>query len=119
METTFYNIHGDPIAYSENGIDVYLFDGKPVAYIDDTSIYSFDGKHLGWFIKGWVRDHHGFCVFFTQNASGGPMKSIKSIKPIKSFKMTKPVKNVKEQKPNKPIESLNWSPHSDQNFFIK
>jgi hypothetical protein len=118
MQNTFYNRSGSPIAYTSDDTHIFLFNGKPVAYFQDSSIYSYSGKHLGWFENGWVRDHSGSCVFFTQDASGsGPIKPIKGIKPVKGVKGIKPIKGIKEIKPIKPIKSSSWSQLSGQQFF--
>lgn len=60
---TFYDSHGKLIANSDNGEDIYTFNGKPVAYLSDNKVYGFNGHHLGWFEKGWIRNKSGRCVF--------------------------------------------------------
>lgn len=119
MELTFYDKDGGAVAYTEDGVNIYLFNGKPVGYIDDDSIYAYSGKHLGWFEDGWVRDHSGNCVFFTEIASSsGPIKAAKRIKPFKGIKGMKPIKKGKEIKPFKPIKRSSWSEFSGEAFFI-
>lgn len=105
---TFYNNVGDSVAYSEDDIHIYLFDGTPVAYIDGDSIYAYSGIHLGGFLNGWIRDHGGNCMFFNEESTGGPSKPFKKFKPFKGFK---------EFKPFKPFATLTWSDHSSEDFF--
>jgi len=88
-----------------------------VAYIDKISIYSFSGKHIGWFIDGWIRDHSGKCIMFSEKASGGPIKPIKQIKPIKGIKQIKPIKGIKQIKPIPPFKLLTWSNISGSSLF--
>lgn len=115
---TFYNSHGKPIAYSENGTDIYLFNGQPIAYLSGDAVYSYNGKHLGWFEKGWIRDKKGYCVFFTENATGsGPVKPVKQVSSVKSVKSVKPVKNSKQSPSIKAADSLSWSTFSNEQFF--
>lgn len=116
---TFYDLHGRPIAYlCDDNIHIYLFDGKPVAYLHNSTVYGFNGHHLGWFEKGWIRDLQGYCVFFTKMASGsGPIKPIKQIKPIKSIRQIKPIKSIKQIKRIKPINKMSWSTLSGEQFF--
>ena len=79
----FYDNHGRPTAYTEDDIHIYLFTGEPVAYIDRDAVYGYNGKHLGWFSNGWIRDLNGCCVFFSEKANGcGPVKPIKYICPV-------------------------------------
>lgn len=117
-DITFYNQHGKPIAYSKDGIHIYLFNGTPVAYFHRESVYGYNGKHLGRFVNGWVRDNNGYCVFFTEEATGsGPVKPVKQIKPIKSVRSIKPIKSVRQIKPIKPISTSSWSSLSSDSFF--
>lgn len=117
MSTTFYNKNGKPIAYTGNDRDIYLFNGTPVAYISSDSIYSFPGKHLGWYINGWIIDHSGRRVFFTRGATGGPGKPGRRGRPGKSGKKGKPGKGGKEGKPGKPGITNSWSSMSSKEFF--
>jgi hypothetical protein len=117
MEFTFYDSNGKPIAYTQDGVHIYLFSGEPVAYLAGTSVYSFSGKHLGRFENGWIRDNNGECVFFTKDARGGPLKPLKQLKPLKSLKQLKPLKGLKELKPLRPLKSLSWSRLSGKQFF--
>ena len=117
MSFALYDRLGNAIAYSEDGIDVYLFNGRPVAYIDGDSIYAYSGIHLGWFIDGWIQDHSGNYVFFNDNSIGGPSKPFKKLQSFKSFKMFKPFKGAKQFKPFKSFTSLTWSNLSSTDFF--
>ena len=94
-----------------------MFDGKPVAYFHKNSIYTFQGSHIGRFEDGWIRDNDGYCVFFTPDAKGGPIKPVKRVKPVKSVKQVKPVKSVKQIAPVKKVNKLSWSSYSTSDFF--
>jgi len=117
LEITFYNRNGIPIAYTEDGEHIFLFSGEPVAYLYGESVFSFTGKHLGWFREGWIRDNFGECVFFTENTQGGPAKPMKCMKPMKSMKLMKSMKAMKEMRPMRPMNKLSWSHFSGTNFF--
>jgi hypothetical protein len=118
MEPTFYDQNGSPIAYTADGETIFLFEGEPVAYIHGNSVYSFHGTHIGWFENGWLRDHHGAALFFTDNASGrGPLRPFKQLKPLKSLRQLKPLKGLRQLKPIKPMTSFLWSDISPEAFF--
>ena len=54
---TFYDSHGKAIAYlHDDGIHIYLFNGRPVAYLYGDAVYGFNGHQFGWFEDGWIRD---------------------------------------------------------------
>lgn len=115
---TFYDKKGAPIAYlQDDGIHIYLFNGKPVAYLYENTVYGFNGKQFGWFEDGWIRDLRGYCVFFTENTTGGPSKPLKQLKPLKSLKQLKPMKSMKQSKVLKPTKSLSWSTLSGIQYF--
>jgi hypothetical protein len=118
-EITFYNRQGGPTCYAIDDGHIYLFNGQPVAYFYEDSLYSYEGTHLGRYSNGWIRDNNGQCVFFNSDAKGGPIKPIKGIEPIKGIKGIKPIKGIKQIKPIKPIDSLSWSELSNDNFFFQ
>lgn len=68
-------------------------------------------------MNGWIRDHSGNCVMFSEESSGGPIKPLKQIKPIKGIKQILPIKGIKQIKPLRPIKSLSWSNTSGATFF--
>ena len=115
---TLYDYEGHAVAYSEDGENIYLFNGLPVAYFFGNKVYSFKGRHLGTISNGWIRDNRGLCVFFTDNAIGGPIKPIKQIKPIKGTRGIRPIKGVRHTPYIKPIDQLAWSPLSGERFFV-
>lgn len=116
----FYDCHGRPTAYTEDGTHIYLFTGEPVAYFDGDAVYGFNGKHLGWFSDGWIRDLHGCCVFYSENATGsGPLKPLKQLCPLKGLKQFRPLKSLRELRHLRPFDSLSWSPQSGKQFFAR
>ena len=117
MEITFYDHKGRPIAYTSDHKHIFTFGGKPAGYLDRESVYDYSGRHLGWFIDGWVRDNKGDCVFYTKDAKGGPAKPVESVKPVKSVESVKSVKSVPRVRPVKPDKSLLWSKLSGSQFF--
>ena len=116
-EIDFYDRSGSPVAYTQDGTHIYTFKGEPVAYFHVESVYSFSGSHLGWFEDGWIRDNNGHCVFYTQEAQGGPVKPMKQAKPLKSIKSLKPIKSLRSARPLKAMKSLSWSSLSGEHFF--
>lgn len=117
MALDFYDASGRPHAYSDDGETIYTFGGRPVAFLDGDSVYSFSGKHLGFFENGQVWDHSGCTVLFTDGASGGPLKPLKSLKPLKGLKQLKPLKGLKQIKPLKPLKGMSWGSISAEDFF--
>ena len=108
-ETALFDGRGRAIAYIADDLTIFLWAGKPVAYLDRDNaggfhIYGFNGKHLGWFIRGIARDHKG-------NAACAEKEVLRSteFEPFKGFKEFKPFKSFKEFAPFRPTFSQDWS----------
>jgi len=119
QDLDYYDSRGRAVVYIDEG-DVenptfYLWDGKPVAYLDEDNVYGFNGKHLGWIKGGAIYDHQGNLVAALAEDFANPV----SVPPIKSFKQFKPFKAFKEFKPFKPFFSSNWSDTPARVFFLQ
>ena len=112
-----YNRSGTPTVYIDDVSYIYFYKGECIAYIFDECVYRFDGKHLGFFKHGWIRDKDGKCVLFTRNAKGGPERRMRDIGRVKSQKS-----EILDKKPREPIlKKLDlkeeWSELSSTAFF--
>ena len=94
--TVFYNKRGMPTVYSEDGKHIYNYEGKPLCYIHQNSVFNFQGNHLGFFLKGWITDKKGKKIWFTENAENKlPTKDIGRIpEPKQSLPNKKSRKSV-------------------------
>lgn len=114
----FYDNHGRPTAYTEDGTHIYLFTGQPAAYLSRDAVYGFNGKLLGWFSNGWIRDLNGNCVFYSENATGyGPSMPSKCSCPSKSSKVSMPSKASVQSRCSRASDKAGWSPLSGTQFF--
>ena len=109
-EVTIFDSNGDAKAYiTEDDLTIYLFSGKPVAYLYPSrgafNIYGFNGKHLGWFEEGIIRNHKGNAVGFIE----GAVNIYTNYEPYKSHKEYKPYKSYREYVPNKPYYTNKFS----------
>ena len=114
---TFYNNCGMALFYTDDNEHLFDYNGSPLGYIYENSVYNYNGNHIGWFDNGWINAPNGQYLFFNENANGGPMKPMKFIKPMKSIKYMKPMKSMREMRPMKPMRSLSWSSLDLQRFF--
>jgi hypothetical protein len=111
-EITLFNGKGKATAYVavNDGMTIYLWSGKPLAYLESDKsgggfhIYGFNGKHLGWFVQGVVRDHDGDAACAVKDR----LKST-DFEPFKEFKEFKPFKAFKEFAPFRPAFSKSFS----------
>jgi 4-fold beta flower protein len=115
-EITLRTGSGDCAAYISNDDDstIYLWNGEPVAYLVSQDVYGFNGKHLGWFIKGVVYNHYGDVV----GAITSRFKIPQPVCAIKSIKSLKPLKSLKELRPLKPLFHLSWSDDETLKRFL-
>ena len=117
MSLNFFDSNGMPFAYSDNGETIYTFDGRPVAYLYDESLYAFSGLHRGFFEDGQIWDSAGSVVLFTPVAYGGPMKPLKSALPLKVFRQLAPFKALRNVRPPRPFKNKSWSSTLPENHF--
>ncbi|MBB4804921.1 hypothetical protein HNP38_000193 [Chryseobacterium defluvii] len=118
QEISLFNSEGAPIAYMDTDDDdmtIYLWNGNPVAYLSGDNIYGFNGKHLGWWIKGIVRDHKGDSIGALKSAFIGYTE----YEPYKEYKKYKPYKSFKEYPPYRPYWSNYWSDNSFKIFLLQ
>ena len=110
-EYSLFDPNGHPVAYVAEGLTIYLWSGAPVAYLteDDLSdgfhVYGFNGKHLGWFVGGIIRDHQGAAVGGLKEAFRSPTH----VEPLKGPKAVKPLRSVAELPPHPPLLSRDRS----------
>jgi hypothetical protein len=94
LETALFNKSGKPVAYiGEESDTIYLWDGRPVAFLFQGKVYGWNGLHLGWFANGTLFDIYGFrCGFIRSKApiptQMEPMKPARGAKPAKSARQT-------------------------------
>lgn len=117
MEETLFNTNGQAVSYIayDDEETIYMWGGKPVAYLDGEDIYGFNGKHLGWFQDGILRDHDGNIVGFNKNAANVSL----AFEPFKAFKQFKPFRAFKEFAPFKPFYHSSYSQHSLEAFLMR
>lgn len=115
---TFYNRDGRAVAYlGDDDTSIYLYSGKPVAHLSRGGVYAHSGRFLGWFRGGWIVDRQGHHVFFSQGASGGPVRPVRQVRPVRGVRGVRPVRGVRQVRPVGPVSSNAWSRRSDESFF--
>jgi hypothetical protein len=109
-EVTLFDSRREATAYIalDDELIVYLWTGKPIAYLDPDSeggfhVYGFNGKHLGWFVGGVLRDHEG-------NAACAVKERFRTtnIEPLKALKQLKLLKGLQELAPLRPLFTTSW-----------
>lgn len=121
-EISLFNSDGEATAYidtEDDDLTIYLWGGKPVAYLYKKSgefhVYGFKGTHLGWFIDGIIRDHDGDAVGATEDATS----MYTQYEPYKGYKEYKPYKSYREYAPYKPYLSSSWSSTNFKIFLLQ
>jgi hypothetical protein len=106
METTLFNKNGRPVAYiAEDGETIYLWDGRPAAFISQEKVFGWNGRQLGWFSNGTIFDIYGLRSGFIRSKS--PI--VTEREPLKSRKHLKPAKGKKQSQVIKPILCYGYS----------
>jgi len=99
MEVTLFNKNGKPVAYiAEDGETIYLWDGRPVAFLSEEKVYGWNGRQLGWFANGTIFDIYGLRSGFIRSKS--PISTeMEPLKPQKHLKTTRGEKQSQTMKP--------------------
>ena len=117
---TFYSGSGEAVAYLYEGEWIYLYDGTPVAWLSEGEhIYDYSGRYLGWLQDGWVRDLYGACVFFTDDATGGPAKPARHARPARGARTARPARGARNARPARAARVLGWSQTPGESFFFE
>ncbi|WP_369123379.1 4-fold beta flower protein [Marinobacter salarius] len=115
---TLYSSSGQAVAYVDHdGQSIYLYDGRPVAWLSDESVFAYSGRYLGWVDNGWFYDRNGRPAFFTEDSTGGPARPARSARPARGARGARPARGAREARPAKPARSLSWSELSGNAFF--
>ena len=123
VEITLFDRYGHSTAYiaTDDGMTIYLWNGNPVAYLEQDPaggfhIFGFNGRHLGWLVDGIVRDQRGDAVCAQREAMGtdnpGFYTELNDPEPFKELREMKPIQELKEFAPFRPHFSYSWSDSS-------
>lgn len=109
-ELSLFDGTGRASAYivTDTDLTIYLWTGEPVAYLvrdreNDFHVYGFNGSHLGWFVRGVIRDRNGDAACALRDVISNPQ-----LEPLKSLKSLKALKSLKELAPLRPLFSNSW-----------
>ncbi len=85
MEITLFNQLGEPEAYIDRTKEntIFLWNGKPVAYILEDAVYSWEGEHIGWFEDDVFYDIDGFKIGSTKWSC----PTVTGFEPVKESKL--------------------------------
>jgi len=108
MTLIFFNKIGKAILFTNNKNDIFSFNGTPVGYIQNDSVYAYFGAHIAWFFDGWILNHSGEALFFTRNAVGGPGRPALQSIPNKLATQTPPNKRSRASPPSRPSKRNVW-----------
>jgi hypothetical protein len=114
----FYDSAGAGCCFSPDNTTLYLWSGRPAAYVVDNVVYTFAGRHLGWFDAGWLTDRANKPALFTPDAAGGPRKpAIRQMGPMPGQPQQIPVKAMASRPPARPALGRDWSARTNATYF--
>jgi hypothetical protein len=107
-----FDREGREAAFCQDGHSIYLWDGRPAAYITNDEVYAYSGQFIGWTRDGWISDEAGERLLFEFDAVGGPEKPGRQTRTATGPRRTKPVKGAPRPASARPARSLAWSDRS-------
>ena len=105
----YFDRSGRATAFCDYGKDLYLWDGRPAAFIHDETVYSYAGEPIGWISDGWVCDLDGGRLLFEFDAVGGPAKPDRQAKASVGTRGQKPQRRARREPGARAAISQNWS----------
>lgn len=116
-EVTLFDAAGSATAYidTEQELSIYLWNGTPVAYLDKSSTYGFNGKHLGWLKQGVVRDREGYGIGFIE----GAVSKLTKLEPLKALQRLSPLRSFQELEPLELLLRSTWSREPLDLFLLR
>jgi hypothetical protein len=114
-----YNREGRAVAYiAGNNVSIYLYDGTAAGWIyQESLVFAYSGKFLGWLMYGWLCDPRGNPSFFTDRSVGGPRRAVRQPRPLRASRGARPARRRRHQPPSRPGLATTWSEISDESFF--
>jgi hypothetical protein len=114
----FYDSTGAPVCFSPDASTLYLWNGTPVAYVQNNVVFAFSGKHLGWYGAGWLFDKKNRPALFTLEASGGPTRpTITQSGPKAAQPKQAPMPHQQQQTAMRGMQSRDWSTLTGAAYF--
>ncbi len=119
-ETVVFNRQGVTKAFLLDGT-FYDYEGQPLAFLFENgpTIFSYLGKHLGWFKNKYVWDLRGDAVGFAAGALRGPLIPSETREPprLPVSLGTLPPGIVRSAVEEYPVLSFAWSQDTLEHFF--
>ena len=118
MITNLWDVHGHAVAYiDDDNESIYMRDGTPVAWLSESSVYTYRGKLLGWFWDGWIFGRDGKCVLFTERSQPGARKPFRQTPEDRGDQGLQPYRDARETPQKRRERSALWSSQNVLSFF--
>ncbi len=114
-----YDRYGKPVFRLLSNGRVVKFNGVNAGFLVRDNLYTYRGRHVGWYAEGLVRDHHGHVVGFGENVVDNvhPLLPFKQFKPFAGFLQFEPFRPFLPFEPFRPFKSYAWSNILLENLF--
>ncbi len=96
------------------------FSGRNIGFLSGDNLYNDEGRHVGWYEGGIMRDHGGFCTGFGENVTDQlhPLLPVRQLKPVPALPRFEPLRPPKRLSPLKPYKSFRWSNFDPIDLFL-
>jgi 4-fold beta flower protein len=111
---------GAAAAYVTPDLTVYLWSGLPTAYLypdpaGGFHVYGFNGRHLGWYAAGAMRDHSGLRVGVTNEG----FARVSEVQRVRGVQQGPPERGVRQTPPARPVFGADWSRTYLEEFLLQ
>jgi hypothetical protein len=114
-----FNRYGEPILRLLSNGRLVTFSGQSIGFLDGENLYTYKGKHVGWFELGIVRDHRGAVVGFGLKPTDSTMPFLpyRQWIPYRGYVGYEPYRPYKGYAPYKPFKLYSWSDFDPVTLF--
>jgi hypothetical protein len=105
----FFDRAGAAAAFSPDKKSLFLWDGRPAAFIEDGKVYAYSGRFIGWVGNGWILDDEGHYLLFEFDAVGSAVKPNRQPNSVPGQRAKPPPRGATQPSPVQPAPSSSWS----------
>jgi hypothetical protein len=107
---SLYNQQGKTYAWLHANGTVYGLEGQALAFVDGDGVYDWEGRHIGWWADGHMRDSMGeVCLFTTGVKNAGIVIPVHELHHQRPLNLITPQRPLKWPRPAKPPNLCIWS----------
>lgn len=100
---------GVPVAYTDDGVNVFGYDGTALLYLDRDLVFTYPGRFVGWIVDGVLRGLDGDAVLVIDGSEAAPTHPPMSPEPRRLAHRAPPKRGQREIPSLQPPFTSTWT----------